>query len=120
MERAVSLSEWAEEAAVLRDAWSRVLKVTTSLQSVSDATLRLANASCYLDAFGHVIVAWLWLDMAMRATPDMGGADAAFYRGKLAACRYFYQWELPRIDRWLPLLDPVERTPLDMADEWFA
>ena len=36
------------------------------------------------------------------------------YRGKLAACRYFYRWELPRIDRWLGLLNPVDRTPLDV------
>jgi hypothetical protein len=40
--------------------------------------------------------------------------------GKLAACRYFYRWELPRIDRWLRLLDRVDRTTLDFADEWFG
>ena len=43
-----------------------------------------------------------------------------FIGGKLAACRYFYRWELPRIDRWLGLLEPVDRTPLDVADDWFG
>jgi hypothetical protein len=120
VERAVAIAELTEEAAALRDAWSRILKTTTSLRAITDATLRLANAACYLDAFGHVIVAWLWLDQAVTATPGVGGPEAAFYRGKLAACRYFYKWELPRIDRWLGLLDPVDRTTLDVADEWFA
>ena len=120
IERAVSVAELAEEAAALRDAWSRVLKTTTSLRAITDATLRLANAACYLDAFGHVIVAWLWLDMAVSAAAGMGEPEVAFYRGKLAACRYFYKWELPRIDRWLGLLDPVDRTTLDVVDEWFG
>ena len=120
VERAGSVAELADEAAVLRDAWSRVLEITTSLRATADATLRLANASCYLDAFGHVVVAWLWLDQAIRAIQGIEGPEAAFYRGKLAACRYFYRWELPRIDRWLGLLQPIDRTTLDVADECFA
>jgi alkylation response protein AidB-like acyl-CoA dehydrogenase len=118
--QAAAMSELAEEASSLDDAWSRVLKVTTSLRTIPDATLRLANAACYLDAFGHVIVAWLWLDQAVVAARAGKGHDEGFYRGKLAAFRYFYRWELPRIDRWLKLLDPVDRTPLDAADEWFS
>ncbi len=118
--RAVSISQLAADASALRDAWSRVLKTTTNLRTVTDATLRLANAACYLDAFGHVVVAWLWLDQAVIAARATEGPEAAFYQGKLAACRYFYRWELPRIDRWLNLLDPVDRTPLDAADAWFG
>lgn len=120
VERADAVAELADEAAILRDAWSRVLKTTTSLQAVADPTLRLANAACYLDAFGHAIVAWLWLDIAIHAQQAIAGSDAAFYRGKLAACRYFYRWELPRIDRWLGLLDPVDRTTLDVTDDCFS
>lgn len=118
--RASAVPELSKETSALSDAWSRVLETTRSLQAIPDPTLRLANAACYLDAFGHVVVAWLWLDQAVIATSRLSGADAAFYRGKLAACRYFYRWELPRVDRWLGLLDPVERTPFDTADEWFA
>lgn len=121
IERAACIAGLADEAATLRDAWLRVLKVTAALRGIPDTTLRLANAACYLDAFGHVVVAWLWLDQAIVATRGVGGgADEAYYHGKLAACRYFYRWELPRIDRWLGLLDPVDRTTLDVADEWFA
>jgi hypothetical protein len=119
-ERATAIPELAEEASALFDAWSRVLRTTTNLRSIADAALRLANAGCYLDAFGHVVVAWLWLDQAVSATRGLAGRDAAFYRGKLTACRYFYKWELPRIERWLGLLDPVERTVLDATDDCFG
>jgi hypothetical protein len=119
VERAASVPDLAPEAAALCDAWSRILKVTTSLQAQSDAALRLANASCYLDAFGHVVVAWLWLDQTVTAIGGVSGPEAGFYRGKLTACRYFYRWELPRIDRWLGLLDPVDRTVFDATDDDF-
>jgi alkylation response protein AidB-like acyl-CoA dehydrogenase len=119
IERATAVGALEDEAAALRDAWSRVLEITASLRGVTDANLRLANAACYLDAFGHVVVAWLWLDQAVLAA-QATGPDIAFYKGKLAACRYFYRWELPRIDRWLGLLAPIDRTPLDAADEWFG
>jgi hypothetical protein len=74
---------------------------------------------CYLDTFGHVVVAWLWLEQALIGAQKVSRPQDAFYQGKLAACRYFYRWELPRLDRWLKLLAPIDRTPLDMPDEWF-
>jgi len=120
IERAVEFVDLMGEASALGQAWSRLLETTMNLRKISDATLRLANAVCYLDAFGHVVVAWLWLEQALIAVRKFGGSDDAFYRGKLAACSYFYRWELPRIDRWLRLLDPVDRTPLDVVDEWLA
>ncbi|MDY6944495.1 MAG: acyl-CoA dehydrogenase [Pseudomonadota bacterium] len=120
VERADGVTTLTEEAAALRAAWSRIVTTTNSLRAITDPTLRLANASCYLDAFGHVIVAWLWLDMAVTAASRLEATDTAFYRGKMTACRYFYRWELPRLDRWLGLLDPVERTPLDVTDDCFA
>jgi acyl-CoA dehydrogenase len=85
--------------------------------------VRLANASAYLEAFGHVVVAWIWLSQAVVAQRTLssvnGEAERAFYRGKLQACRYFFQWELPRIGAWLKVLDPVDTTCLDMMDAWF-
>ena len=58
----------------------------------------LANASLYLNALGHIVIAWLWLRQARAAHAALrqGAAaeDAAFHRGKLAACRYFYHYEL--------------------------
>lgn len=68
-----------------------------------DPERALANATVFLDAFGHVVVAWLWLRQALVAHQALrrgGGqaahADAAFYRGKVTACRFFFRHELPK------------------------
>jgi len=120
IESAESLPELRTNAGELNAAWEWLEETTSQLLSIVDVTERLANASCYLDAFGHIVVAWLWLEQALAAVPRIPGPEDEFYRGKLAACQYFFRWELPRIDRWLGLLSPVERTPLDAEDAWLG
>ncbi|WP_155402491.1 acyl-CoA dehydrogenase C-terminal domain-containing protein, partial [Ralstonia solanacearum] len=44
---------------------------------------------------------------------------ADFYRGKLQAARYFFQWELPKTGPQLALLASLDTTTLDMQDAWF-
>jgi alkylation response protein AidB-like acyl-CoA dehydrogenase len=120
VERARQVPRLRDHAIALESGWGRLEQTTEGLLGTSDVTERLANASCYLDAFGHVVVAWIWLEQGLVAASASEGTDEAFYQGKLAACDYFYRWELPRIERWLGLLDPVERAPLDMQDAWFG
>jgi alkylation response protein AidB-like acyl-CoA dehydrogenase len=108
-------------AEALDTRWRRLLAVTGALQNVNDEEARLANAAPYLEAFGHVVVGWLWVDQAVaseRALGAAGGTDEDFYRGKLAACDFFSGWELPRVEAWLAVLDPIERAPLDTPAAW--
>jgi butyryl-CoA dehydrogenase len=84
----------------------------------------LANATPYLQAFGHVVLAWIWLDVALACEARLGQfpADAATLdglHGRLAAMRYFYAYELPKVDAWL--LPVAARQPVcrDMRDAWF-
>ncbi|MGY8526860.1 acyl-CoA dehydrogenase [Paracidovorax citrulli] len=102
----------------------RLEEVTGKLWSAGDPGLTLANASVYLEAFGHTVVAWIWLEQALRAAGTLqsleaGNRDEDFYRGKLAAARYFFQWELPKVGPQLDLLASLDRTTLDMQDAWF-
>ena len=88
---------------------------------MSDVERALANATVYLEAMGHIVVAWMWLRQALAATRALGrasGADADFYRGKLAACRYFFRWELPRVAPQLALLDSLDSTCLEAEPAW--
>jgi hypothetical protein len=105
---------------LLTDAWRRVTVVTSSLAALTEVELRLANAAAYLEAFGHVVVGWLWLDQAVTCEASLATASGEhdFYHGKIAACDYFFGWELPKVDAWLAVLNPVERTPLDTPDAW--
>jgi butyryl-CoA dehydrogenase len=112
------------EAARLREAFDALVATTRRLAGAlaKDPALGLANASVYLDAFGHVVVAWMWLRQAFAALRGLAradaDADADFYRGKLAAFRYFFRWELPRTGPQLALLDALDPTCLEVDPAW--
>jgi alkylation response protein AidB-like acyl-CoA dehydrogenase len=102
-------------AADLRAAVARVVEVTQKVWGAGDVALSLANASVYLEAVGHVVVAWMWLEQLLACE----GRTGDFYDGKRAAAQYFFRWELPRTGPQLDLLASLDRTTLDMQDAWF-
>ena len=83
--------------------------------------LGLANATTYLDMFGHVVIAWMWLRQALVASRKLeaGAGETAFLNGKLAACRYFFVHELPKTRAQRELLDSLDDTTLSMQAAWF-
>ncbi len=107
--------ELAPLGAALQASVDRVVATTATLWAPGDPEVALANASLYLEAVGHVVVAWLWLEQALAAQ----GRAGDFYDGKRAAAQYFFRYELPRTGPQLDLLDSLDRTTLDLADAWF-
>lgn len=99
--------------------WQRLAPAITAagLAARSDMTLALANAYLLLDAMGHAVVAWLWLDQAVCALSKLPETQAQTPRwkllhGKMAAAKYFIEWELPGKDAQLErfaALDPLCR-----------
>ena len=85
--------------------------------------LVLANSVKYLDLFGHVVIAWIWLKQGVVAEAGLAAgphaADENFYRGKLQAMRYFFRYELPEIDPWANLLMELDDTTYAMQVDWF-
>jgi hypothetical protein len=75
----------------------------------------MANSVVYLEAFGHVVIAWMWLEQFLAAE----GRTGDFYDGKRQAARFFYRYELPKVGPQLDLLDRLDRTTLEMRDSWF-
>ncbi|MEN0014167.1 MAG: acyl-CoA dehydrogenase, partial [Solirubrobacteraceae bacterium] len=108
--------EPARLAAQLQAAVERLGQVTAAVWSQGDVELALANATAYLEAAGHIVVAWLWLEQWLAAD---GSGDDAFYEGKRQAARFFFAYELPRTGPQLDLLAQLDRTALDMQDAWF-
>lgn len=109
------------ESSALRSALDALLQTTETVLACDDLNLSLANATIYLDAFGQVVVAWLWLCQALTAREGLSDnpGDAAFYEGKLAACRYFYRYELPGIHARLELVGSLDDTCLRLGREQF-
>ena len=105
----VQLRPWAVQ---LEAVATRIELVTRELWVDGDASTALANAALYLEAFGHMVVAWIWLEQILAAE----GSDGAFYDGKRAAARYFFTHELPRVGPQLDLLASKDRLLADLDD----
>jgi alkylation response protein AidB-like acyl-CoA dehydrogenase len=95
--------ELAENAEALASAWAHIRDATTELSECEPARA-LDNATFYLWAFGHVVVAWLWLEqanLAIKKAPTACADDQVFLAGKVQAALFFYSFELSKIYIWL-------------------
>jgi butyryl-CoA dehydrogenase len=84
----------------------------------------LANASCFMNVFGQIVMSWMWIRQANVAEQkltqtDLSTEDQAFYQGKLQAAKYFIHWELPTIARDLVLLTELDDSCAAMHSDWF-
>ena len=103
-----------EYAAALKANVDRIVEVTQAIWAPGDPVLGLANASLYLEAVGHTVIAWMWLEQLLAVGEQQGD----FYDGKRAAAAYFFRYELPRTGPQLDLLATLDRTTLDTKTEW--
>ncbi|MFL9867153.1 acyl-CoA dehydrogenase [Paraburkholderia fungorum] len=111
----------------LSHAWSELTGTVEALLPTlaSESERALANANAFLEAFGHIVLAWTWLRQAIVASAALPEAEAKnqadrdFYRGKLHACQWFFRWELPRVSLMLATLRGLDDTTLSMAPQWF-
>ncbi len=125
--RARAAAPLAGHAEALAAALAHVVRATADAWATGEPAEALANATPYMQAFGHVVVAWIWLDVALCAHEGLAArgdaADddpaAALRRGKLAAARYFFGYELPRVAAWLAPVETRDDTCRTMHDAWF-
>ena len=110
----------------LEDAIATLREVTEFLLGAmmeKDIDLVLANSVKYLELFGNVVLAWIWLKQRIVASRGLAcgphPADENFYRGKLQAMRYFFRFELLEIGPWARLLLDLDETTYEMAADWF-
>ncbi len=111
------------EADALAAAVTAVEHTTDALMRVAETGDRerfLANANHYLDMVGHTVIGWMWLRQGLAARVGLTdtATDADFYQGKLAACRYFFGYELPKVHYHAELLQRQEDTPLTTNPDW--
>jgi len=109
IERAGHVERLAPFASQLGAALQCLGAATRSAWATGVPEEALANATPYLQAFGHVVLAWIWLDVACAVPHD----------GAQAACRYFFAYELPLVDGWLGAVASREAVCREMQDDWF-
>ena len=103
--QAEEFKELGSYAQKLKQSLEMLQQVTAYLMDVQKKKtpeVFLADATLYLEFFGIISVAWQWLLQAtavvraLRNSP--AGAEANFYNGKFFAFRFFFEYELPKIE----------------------
>ncbi|MBL8510576.1 MAG: acyl-CoA dehydrogenase [Betaproteobacteria bacterium] len=117
--QAATQSDTRRFASELAMVTERLGAVTRALHNSGRIELTLANASVYLEALGHIVIAWMWLEQSLAAAAHYAEHDSDFYQGKWQACRYFFVWELPKVKAMLNLLESLDDTTLAMQPAWF-
>ena len=121
--RAHSESGLREHAAQLTATLAALQRATQAAWATGNPDEALANATPYLQAFGHTVLAWIWLDVALCAQVALQAArDPQQHdrlRGTLAAVTYFFHYELPRVPAWLGVVESRDSTCRSMQSEWF-
>jgi butyryl-CoA dehydrogenase len=117
--RAAGVAALAGFPQALEAALARMLSATREAWSTGDPKEALANAVPYMQAFGHTVLAWIWLDVALRSLE--GDADAArpATAGRVGAARYFFHYELPKIGAWLEVVERRDPTCTALPEDAF-
>ena len=104
----------AEHAQALSDAFEQVERATHMAWTHHEPAQALANAVPYLQAFGHMVLAWMWLEVEL-ASLNQGPENS----GRRTAAAFFYRYELPKIGAWLKVVASCDMTCADMPEEAF-
>ncbi len=111
----------------LSDALEKLQSVTDHLREVSKEKGQehfLADASLYLELFGLIAIGWQWLLQAVSIVKALNAGatdkDKAFYEGKFFTFRYFYGYELPKIEGLLQRLQSGDGLTVEITDELFT
>ena len=114
--RALQQPDLAEDAKALGRALQQVGAATEAAWATGVPGEALANAVPYMQAFGHVVLAWIWLDVALVA---VSAPASAAREGRLRAQRFFFHYELPKIGAWLQVVSSRDPTCAEMPEEAF-
>jgi alkylation response protein AidB-like acyl-CoA dehydrogenase len=111
--RAGQVEGLAQPANALAGALQALGAATKAAWATGEPEVALANATPYLQAFGHVVVAWLWLDVGLAAAGDQRQP------GTWSALRYFFAYELPKVEAWLAPVRGRDMVCAETQADWF-
>lgn len=117
--RAAQVPALAAHAKALGAALQRIGSATKAAWSTGDPADALANAVPYMQAFGHTVLAWIWLDVARRALEIDAEKAKAVTAGKIGATDYFFHYELPKIGAWLNVVESRDPTCTALPEDAF-
>ena len=120
-----ALPELAPDVQIAINTLAEVAMLFAASGKAGKFLIPVANAYPFLMLMGQVVMAWLLLWQAgvaqeKLAAPDGGGADKAFYEGKVASARYFIKHVLPEVDAAAKAIKSGDLSMMEIPDEAFA
>ncbi len=104
IECAKAFSSCLEAAEVLDARWRLAKSCIQNLLPFAksgDYQAYLADATIFMELFGHLLVGWQWLKMGLTAaqqlTAQSGALSDEFYRAQLETMQFYYKYEMPKI-----------------------
>jgi butyryl-CoA dehydrogenase len=117
-----NLQQYAQQ---LKEALDNLKEVTTAVMTASktqNIDMVFSNSVSYLNMFGHITIAWLWLRQAEVAAKALDNKphsdDEKFYNGKIQAMKYFFTSELPLTYHWGNLVKNIDSASFDTHPDW--
>ncbi|MDM0035515.1 acyl-CoA dehydrogenase [Variovorax sp. J22P271] len=117
--RAAVVPALADHAKALGEALARIGSATRAAWATGNPQEALANAVPYMQAFGHVVLAWIWLDVAQHALARDAARALPATVGRLGAADFFFHYELPKIGAWLQVVERRDPTCATLPEEAF-
>ena len=117
--RALQLPALAAHANALAGALQQVGSATKAAWATGQPAEALANAVPYLQAFGHTVLAWIWLDVALAALAHDPDQTASATQGRVGAAQFFFHYELPKIGAWLNVVRSRDTTCAQLPEAAF-
>jgi alkylation response protein AidB-like acyl-CoA dehydrogenase len=119
VERAMLVPALAPHAKALTEALQKIGHTTQAAWATGNPLEALPNAVPYMQAFGHVVLAWVWLDVTLVSGKENATHSIASRAGIAMANQYFYHYELPKIDAWLAVVSSRDMTCANAPEDAF-
>jgi alkylation response protein AidB-like acyl-CoA dehydrogenase len=122
MEQARQQPELQHHASALGQALAHVGAATQTAWATGNPQDALANAVPYMQAFGHTVLAWIWLDVALASlscSHHSATHSVAARAGIQGSTAYFYAYELPKITAWLGVVESRNLLCANLPEEAF-
>jgi butyryl-CoA dehydrogenase len=119
IEKTKNRTELKSHADALGKALQHVSAATQAAWATAKPHEALANAVPYMQAFGHTVLAWIWLDVAHASIDPIATHSVASRTGIQGATAYFYAYELPKITAWLAVVENRNLLCANLPEEAF-
>lgn len=110
------VASWSPAARSLLEFWDATERVIEGLRS-RGLPAALDDATLFQRAFGHGVIAWLWLDKLVHSSAC---PDDQTRKGISYGCQFFFEMELPQAHSWLSIVSSHSSLVRTMPEDAFG